>query len=84
MSYSQLEDLRKSNRLTINARGLLEGFKLYLLMNNRQNEYMSRLVYVRKNIPETEYSLYGVKNMDELIVKLEKLYETDQVIRHAM
>ncbi|EXB47281.1 hypothetical protein J522_1932 [Acinetobacter baumannii 146457] len=41
-------------------------------------------MYVRKNIPETEYSLYGVKNMDELIVKLEKLYETDQVIRHAM
>ncbi|WP_151742933.1 MULTISPECIES: hypothetical protein [unclassified Acinetobacter] len=84
MSYSKLEYLKKANRFTTNAHGLLEGYKLYLEMNNRQNEYMSRLVYVRKNISETEYSLYGVKNQEELIVKLEHLFDDDKALRETL
>ncbi|NNP70411.1 hypothetical protein [Acinetobacter sp. Ac_5812] len=80
MKKSSIEYLRNSNRSTSNSKGLLEGYKLYLEMNERKNEYMSRLVYVRKNIPETEYLLYGVKNQDELIIKLDKLFVVNAIV----
>ncbi|EPG38237.1 hypothetical protein F907_02209 [Acinetobacter colistiniresistens] len=65
----------KSKIIEKNEHGLLEGYHFYLFMDDRTDEYISRLNYIKKNIPETEYLSYGAVNIDQLIMKLAELYK---------
>ena len=78
------EYLDKSKYKTHNLSGLVEGYKLFLFMNERQEDYMSRLVYVRKNIPTSEYPMYGVFSQDELIKLLKNLYDDEDFLLNAL
>ncbi|ENX35555.1 hypothetical protein F889_01224 [Acinetobacter colistiniresistens] len=68
-------DFEKSKIIEKNEHGLLEGYHFYLFMDDRADEYISRLNYIKKNIPETEYLSYGAVNLDQLIMKLAELYK---------
>jgi len=68
-------DFEKSKIIENNEHGLLEGYHFYLFMDDRTDEYISRLNYIKKNIPESEYLYYGAINIDQLIMKLAVLYK---------
>ncbi|QER41115.1 hypothetical protein F2A31_05940 [Acinetobacter suaedae] len=66
--------LLKVNSIINNQNNLLAGYHSFLRESNRKDKYVSKLIYITQNISENNYYLYGVKDLDQLISKLEILY----------
>lgn len=77
MALNSIAQKQQSNRNTKIQSELLNGYKRYLAENGFENSYIKQLAYVRRNIPQVNYSLYKVKDESQLISKLNKLYEED-------
>jgi len=77
MALNSIAQKQQSNRNTKIQSELLNRYKRYLAENGFENSYIKQLAYVRRNIPQVNYSLYKVKDESQLISKLNKLYEED-------